>query len=101
MGGTDPATADQVAWGQVASPAGFRVMAYDAYPHLAWDRGEDPFFVSVRGTDVEELRGYWASLAEGAVVRAPLAPAAWAPLYGMLTDRFGVTWVLDLAASAG
>jgi PhnB protein len=23
--------------------------------------------------------------------------AAWAPLYGMLKDRFGVTWVLDVA----
>jgi PhnB protein len=26
-----------------------------------------------------------------------LAPAGWAPLYGMLTDPFGVTWVLDVA----
>jgi PhnB protein len=27
-----------------------------------------------------------------------LAPAAWAPLYGMLTDPFGITRVLDVAA---
>ncbi|MFI0791368.1 hypothetical protein ACH4OY_01505 [Micromonospora rubida] len=26
-----------------------------------------------------------------------LGPAGWAPLYGMLKDRFGVTWVLDVA----
>ena len=25
-------------------------------------------------------------------------PAAFAPAFGMLTDRFGVTWVLDVAA---
>ncbi|MCK2217829.1 hypothetical protein MF672_029130 [Actinomadura sp. ATCC 31491] len=30
----------------------------------------------------------------------PLGPAQWAPLYGMLKDRFGVTWVVDVAASA-
>ena len=25
-------------------------------------------------------------------------PAQWAPGFGMLTDRFGVTWILDVAA---
>jgi PhnB protein len=99
MGSTDPATADHVSWGQVTAENGFRIMAYDAYPHLAWSRGEDPFFVSVRGTDPAELEGLWARLAEGATVRQELAPAAWAPLYGQLTDRFGVTWVLDVAAA--
>ena len=30
--------------------------------------------------------------------RQELAPAGWAPLYGMLKDRFGVVWVLDVIA---
>ena len=30
---------------------------------------------------------------------APLEPSAWAPLHGTLTDRCGVTWVLDAAVS--
>ncbi|MCM0638798.1 VOC family protein [Cellulomonas wangsupingiae] len=93
---TDPAEADQVMWGQVASPAGFRVMAYDVPGHAAYEAGVDSVFVSVRGTDADELRGYWDALADGAMVRVPLAEAAWSPLYGMLTDRLGVTWVLDL-----
>ncbi|GIG39153.1 VOC family protein [Cellulomonas phragmiteti] len=93
---TDPAEADQVMWGQVASAAGFRVMAYDVPAHTAHEPGVNAVFVSVRGTDADELRGCWDGLAEGATVRVPLAEAAWSPLYGMLTDRFGVTWVLDL-----
>ncbi len=93
---TDPAEADQVMWGQVASPAGFRVMAYDVPAHTAYEPGTNPVYVSVRGTDAEELRGCWDALADGADVRVPLAAAAWSPLYGMLTDRVGVTWVLDL-----
>ncbi len=40
----------------------------------------------------------WERLSQGATVVQPLAPSQWAPLYGMLTDRFGVTWVLDVAA---
>ena len=35
--------------------------------------------------------------ADGGTVRAALGPAGYAPLYGMVTDRFGVTFVLDLA----
>lgn len=29
----------------------------------------------------------------------PLGPAQWAPLYGRLTDRFGVTWVFGIAVA--
>ena len=96
---TDPAAADQVMWGQVASEAGFRVMAYDVPAATDWEPGVIPFFASVRGADAAEISRYWGRLAEGATVVAPLAPSAWAPLYGMLTDRFGVTWVLDVEAS--
>ena len=97
--GDDPATADHVVWGQVQTDAGFRVMAYDVYPFLELERGTDPFFVSVRGTDTDELQRYWDALADGATVKQPLAPAPWAPLYGQLTDRFGISWVLDIAVT--
>lgn len=93
----DPAEADQVMWGQVAAPSGFRLMAYDVPSSRPWSPGEAPFFVSLRGETAEEVRGYWETLAEGATVLAPIAPSAWAPLYGMLKDRFGVTWVVDVA----
>lgn len=98
-GNDDPATADHVAYGQVVADDGFRIMAYDVYPGLEWHPGSDPFYVSVRGTDPGRLRGCWDGLAEGAEVRQPLGPSPWAPLYGQLTDRFGVTWVLDIAAA--
>lgn len=99
LGNADPATADLISWGQVTSADGFRIMAYDVYPNLPLDRGQDPFFVSVRGTDADDLRRYWDGLADGATVVQSLAPAQWAPLYGQLTDRFGITWVLDIAVS--
>ncbi|MEU9580757.1 VOC family protein [Streptomyces chilikensis] len=90
--------ADWVMWGEVAGADGFHVMAYDVPSHLPWNQGENPFFVSVRGDDAEEIGALWGKLAEGSAVVRPLEPAPWAPLYGMLTDRFGVTWVLDVTA---
>lgn len=94
-----PEEADLVAFGQVESAEGFRIMAYDVPAARPYDAGIAPVFVSVRGTDTEELTRFWNGLAEGASVIQPLAPSGWAPLFGMLTDRFGITWVLDIAAA--
>ena len=56
-------------------------------------------FVSVRGTDADEITAYWNGLSEDATIAYDLAPAGWSPLYGMLKDRFGVIWVLDVIAN--
>lgn len=92
-----PAEADNVVWGQVSAPNGFQVMAYDVQSSRKFDRGTDAFYVSVRGDSAAEIEGYWAGLSKDAVVRTPLGPAVFSPLYGMLTDRYGVTWVIDVA----
>jgi PhnB protein len=95
---TYPDNADQVMWGQVAADNGFRVMAYDVPAATAWSPGENAFFVSLRGQTTEEITAYWKQLSEDATILQPLEPSQWAPLYGMLRDRFGVTWVVDVAA---
>lgn len=93
---TDPAEADQIIWGQVAAEDGFRIMAYDVPATTAWNPGTIPFFVSVRGNDAKQLTRYWEKLAEGSTVVQPLGPSGFSPLYGMVKDRFGITWVMDL-----
>ena len=97
---TDSAEADQVMWGQVTSDRGFHVMAYDVPSRMPWTPGQNPFFVSVRGNAADEITGYWEKLRDGATILVPLGPAGWSPLYGMVKDRFGVTWVLDVLADA-
>lgn len=92
----DGAVGEQIKWGGVQSPSGFSVMAFDVPPGRAYDAGTDSVYVSVRGTDTDEITGYWRDLVVGGTVRTELAPAGYAPLYGMVTDRFGVTWVLDV-----
>lgn len=97
----DPAEAGQVMWGQVVGGSGIHVMAYDVPSSTAYEHGTNAFFVSVRGTDAEEVTAYWKGLSEGASIVQDLGPAGWSPLYGMLTDRFGVTWVLDVVGAPG
>jgi PhnB protein len=107
--------ADHVVFSQLETADGFRVMAYDIPGQsdgLTADAGSTyrengmtitnrPFFVSVRGETHEEVQGYWAALSAGASIVEPLAASAWSPGFGMLTDSFGVTWILDVAAAYG
>ena len=40
----------------------------------------------------------WADLAEGGAVGMPLEAAPWGASFGQLTDRFGVSWMVNIAA---
>lgn len=110
----DAPGADGVVFGQVATTDGFRVLAYDvpgpsggAAQAAGTTRRENgvtitdqAFFVSVEGESLEEVQGYWDDLAAGASIVEPLAASAWSAGFGMLTDRFGVTWILGVAAGS-
>jgi PhnB protein len=91
--------ADRIMWGQVESKSGFHVMAYDVQAAKPWGAGENAFYVAVRGNSVDEITGFWDKLKDGAEIQHALQPAAWGPAYGMLKDKFGITWIMDVAAS--
>ena len=99
----EPSEAHQVVWGQVTSASGVNLMAFDVPARLPWNRGERSFYLSLRGNDPDEIARYWEKLSANATVLQPLGPSPWAPLYGMLTDQFGISWVVDIASeySAG
>lgn len=88
---------EHVIWGQVTRDDGMALMAYDVQADREWNPGVNAFFVSLRGDDSDTIRALWGGLADGAEVLQPLAASQWSPLYGMLRDRFGVTWVVDVA----
>jgi len=92
-----PEQADQVSFGRLTAPNGFDIMAYDVQPSKSYNPGENPFYVTLQGTDSNEITGLWERLSDRATATLiPLGPAPFAPLYGMLTDRFGVTWIVGI-----
>ena len=88
---------ERIIFGQVTSPEGFSVMAYDVQHERRYAPGEHPFYISVRAQSDEEAGAIWSKLTDGATIITPFAPSQWSSRYGMATDRFGVTWFVDVA----
>jgi PhnB protein len=55
------------------------------------------FSLSLAVKTPAEAERAFAALSEGGRVDVPLAKTFWAPLFGMLTDRFGVRWMVQIA----
>jgi PhnB protein len=58
------------------------------------------FSVSLSGDDDAELRGYWDKLSAGGTVIMPLEPAPWGDTFGMCVDKFGISWMVNIAGQA-
>ena len=58
----------------------------------------DNVHLSLQGTDSERLTGYFNGLAAGGQVDMPLAKQFWGDTFGMLTDKFGVHWMVNVTA---
>lgn len=56
------------------------------------------FSLSLSVANEGEAQRAFAALAEGGQVRMPLGKTFWSPCFGMLADRFGVSWMVTVAA---
>ena len=60
----------------------------------------DAFSLSLSLPGEKEVDKAFAALAEGGKVDMPLAKTFWSPRFGMVTDRFGIGWMVTVAAEA-
>ena len=58
------------------------------------------FSLSLDCPDADAAREAFAGLADGGEVTMPLGKTFWAPLFGMVTDRFGVGWMVGVSPDA-
>lgn len=54
------------------------------------------FSLSLSLADEAAARTAFAALAEGGTVTMPLATTFWSPLFGMVTDRFALGWMISV-----
>lgn len=58
------------------------------------------FAVAYTAGDVDDVHRLVAALSEGGRVDMQVAETFWAPAFGGVTDRFGVSWLIDTLPTA-
>jgi PhnB protein len=91
---------DQIMHSQLTTPSGFTLMGADA-PASMGMKASPSGTISLSGDETEELRGYFEKLAEGGQIAVPLEQAPWGDYFGQLTDRYGVSWMVNIAGQQG
>ncbi|WP_338748022.1 VOC family protein [Janibacter alittae] len=91
--------ANQVMHASLETDAGYTIFASDSPPGAPRHEGAG-MSISLSGDEPERLRRYWAGLSEGAEVVMPLQKQMWGDEFGMLTDRFGTPWMVNVAGDA-
>ncbi len=94
----DPAEGDKIMHAMLETPAGLTLMASDTPDSMEHHPGGS-HSVSLSGDDEAELRGYWEGLSAGGTVTMPLEPAPWGDTFGMCVDRFGISWLVNIAGA--
>lgn len=97
----NPADADKVMHGQLESGT-LTLMAADTPSYMEYSAGSN-ISVSLSGgpDDDATLRGYWEKLADGGTIAQALEVAPWGDAFGMLVDRFGTSWLVNIGGGDG
>lgn len=72
------------------------LMASDGCPQDGADASHKGFSLSLNPKDVEQGRELFDKLSQGGQVTLPYGPTFWAKGFGMLTDQFGVNWMINV-----
>jgi PhnB protein len=92
----DPSENDLVMHSMLEAENGLTFMASDTPDRMEYKVGTN-FSMSLSGDDEAELTGYFEKLAVGGNITMPLEKAMWGDTFGMLTDKFGVPWLANIA----
>lgn len=92
----EPEDMDKIMHAYLKGENDIELMASDAPSNMERDSGSQ-ISLLLSGDDEVVLRGYWTNLSDGGTVTVPLGKSPWGDIFGMLTDRFGVTWMVDIS----
>lgn len=94
----DPSQDNRVMHAELISENDFTIMASDTPPGMDHTPGSS-ISISLSGDNHEELSGYFNKLAEGGAIVEPLVQAPWGDTFGILTDKFGIAWMVNIQVS--
>ncbi len=94
----DPAEANKIMHSMLEAENGITFMGADTPSNMPYQQGAC-VSMALSGDNLAELSGYFEKLAVGGTVKMPLAKAPWGDTFGMLTDKFGIEWMVNVAGT--
>ena len=85
---------DGIMHASLVLPGGALLFAGDTPPGMAYE-GVKGMMLALQYDTIDQAHGAFQALSQGGQVTMPLAPTFWARTFGMLTDRFGVSWAVN------
>ncbi len=98
--GDDPADAGKTMHSQLETSEGWVLMGADLPASMPFPE-TSAVSVSLSGGPGEhaKLSGWFDQLADGGQVQQPLEPAPWGDSFGSCVDRFGTSWMVNIAGA--
>lgn len=87
--------AENIMHAMLEAPEGIALMGADSAPETEPPAGGAA--ISLSGDDEALLRGFWEKLSAGGTVTVPLERQMWGDVFGQCTDRFGTSWMVNIA----
>ncbi len=96
----DPSEDDKIMHAELHAPNGITFFASDVPDRMEYHPGTN-YSMSLSGDNESELSGYFQKLSEGANVSMPLQKSMWGDTFGMLTDKYGINWMVNIVGKQG
>lgn len=93
----DPSEDDKIMHAMLVADNGITFMAADTPNSMEYQEGSN-IGMSLSGEDEAQLRDYFEKLSAGGEIQQPLEKAPWGDSFGMLVDKFGIRWMVNITA---
>ena len=92
----DPSEDDKIMHSVLEADNGIMFMAADTPNNMEFKAGTN-YSMSLSGDNEAELASYYEKLAAAGTVIMPLENAPWGDKFGMVTDKYGIQWLVNIA----
>ena len=93
----DPSEDNKIMHAELDTGNGIVFMAADTPDRMEYRPGTN-FNMSLSGENEAELKSYFQKLSAGGTITMPLEKAPWGDTFGMCTDKFGISWLVNISA---
>lgn len=86
---------DKIMHAYLKGDNGIELMVSDTPSGMPFQSGAQ-ISLTLNGDDETKLKEYWDKLSDGGQITLPLERAPWGDTFGLLIDKFGINWMIDI-----